>query len=443
MSPTKPVNPFKPGGVVPPELFVGRAEEIRDIEHSLMIGGSIMITGLLQSGKSSLLEHLLWRWQGQPVAFQSSGGDSKYVPSRMSGHLLFGNVTERQFWQQALQPIREIRPLFQEIEPAWRVCFEQEFGTWSLEQVFKEIDRRHYSLLLLIDEFDALLTGSPLASPSFFGFLREMASRSVGLAFITFSNISKSDLDQLAHQKFKPIGSPFFNFVTDEIVLGPLDREAAHRLVTTVSRGVLDADCADRIAIVTGRQPYLMQLVARYEFMIRSGEVNDRPGNYSRWVAEPAMQHFTSVMNSSAQIKETLVIRRILVLTALATLGGLLDSKRYLLGDMTQLKHYQREIRWLKGNGLVREVEPFEYRPSSRLLLEWVIEEMRRAQLEKTDLTDWLRSNQFAVDFVLTQGELDRIKALAKSVWENIEKLTSLMAKSAVEGAVKGLLSAT
>lgn len=426
---------FQTGGVVRPPLFVDRDDEIKQIMRCILKGGSVMVTGLPQSGKSSLLENLIDSWKNNPPVTSPPFRNSRYVVSRMSGLMLL-DANEKSFWNQALQPIKHLEA-FTNIEPSWHVCFEREFGMWTLEQVFKQISGNQLSVLLAIDEFDALLFSRKLAKASFLGSLRELASQHSCLALITFSQTSRTGLEQIA-KRFKPAGSPFLNFVQEEVVLGSLDEADARRLLIDNGGEFISEEDIRRLLIMSGRQPFLLQLAADYILSVNRYDIIDTPSNYQERVVIPAINFFSQAFECIQKENAISKIEQLLWVLGLTATNGYLGNHQYYLGEMLNLDHFQDELGWLRRHGLLHKFNEDDYRPSSTLMITWIIREIQKAQRQEAELADWLNRYESRVGGLVTQAQMDRFKALAQSMWGKLKQLTADAIRAFAEGLGQG-----
>src|SRR6185369_13626780 len=141
----------------------------------------------------------------------------------------------------------------------WEISSQDGYSNFSLEQVFESLNRDGRRLILMLDEFDTLLSHPVLNKPDFYGGLRTLASRSGGFALVIAARRSLEQLNQLT-QELNPHGSPYFN-VFVEIQLGALKREA---LTSLLDQGGDYFTKADRAYVerVSGGHPYLAQVTA-------------------------------------------------------------------------------------------------------------------------------------------------------------------------------------
>ncbi|MBN1875751.1 MAG: AAA-like domain-containing protein [Anaerolineae bacterium] len=254
-------NPFYYGNPVPPELFIGRQLELQRIVHRIIPHGqSSAIIGAPRIGKSSILKYLM-----APETRDALYGEDgqRLIFSRINPQPFGAQVCQAEFWKYALQPLKEqvIESMpTASLAQAYQTCQQNKFGTFVLERLLGQVRKAGWKLVLLIDEFDALLHHPVLCGVEFFGGLRLLASECGGaLALIIASRQSLAELNR-ATQKFSRDSSPYFNFL-DEITLGSFTKEETDQLLQKVDNYFSPMDYRFLIEIA-GRHPYLLQAAA-------------------------------------------------------------------------------------------------------------------------------------------------------------------------------------
>lgn len=146
-----------------------------------------------------------------------------------------------------------------------RIMKNSHSGTFDyddLKHAVQSLHRKHYRLILLLDDFHHITTNRnfPL---EFFSFLRSLANN-YNLAYITTSVL---ELQKLCAAKDVE-ESPFFNIFTN-ITLGQLSEEEGRLLLETV--GNLSGKTAEALVNWCGPFPYLLKIAIRE---INSGTLN-------------------------------------------------------------------------------------------------------------------------------------------------------------------------
>ncbi|MBN2393168.1 MAG: AAA-like domain-containing protein [Anaerolineae bacterium] len=250
------ISPFFYGNPVPHDQFFGRGREVRRIVGRIASGQSTAIVGEPRVGKTSLLIYL-----AAPKRRGALYGESatNLIFSFVDIHTLGGSFNQAQFWSCALEPLAAV--IAQEIglKATHARCVENQFGGFVLGQFFTHLGRAGHRLVLLLDEFDALLHHPILNNAEFFGSLRSVASRSQGLTLVVASRRTLTNLNADAFA-FSQGGSPYFNFFS-EVVLGPLTQRDTDALLDRAGDR-FSTDDRRFVADIAGGHPYLVQVAA-------------------------------------------------------------------------------------------------------------------------------------------------------------------------------------
>ena len=252
-------NPFFYGNPVPPDQFIGRRRALRRVVNRIINHGqSTAIIGEPRSGKTSLLDYVkaletraeLYGRHGERLLF-----------SYVDGQALGSTFTQFQFWEYTLQPLEErITDPLSPLAKAYRTCRKNDFGAFVLERLLAQMREAELRLVLLLDEFDALLYHEVLNSTEFFGGLRSLASRGRGALALVIASRSPLTALNKKTQELSRTGSPYFNFL-DEITLGPWSNKAVTDLLNRAGDR-FTADDRRYLAKVAGGHPYLLQAAA-------------------------------------------------------------------------------------------------------------------------------------------------------------------------------------
>jgi hypothetical protein len=249
-------NPFFYGNPVPHDQFLGRGREVRRIAGRIGSGQSTAVVGEPRAGKTSLLAYL-----AAPETRSALYGESaaNLTFSFVDVHTLGGRFDQAQFWVCALEPLASVIAHDEELKAIYKRCRGNRFGGFVLSQFFTRLSRSGRRLVLLLDEFDALLHHPILNNAEFFGSLRSVASRSQGLTLVVATRRTLAGLNVDA-QPFSQGGSPYFNFFS-EVTLGALAQKDTDALLDW-ARERFSADDRRLVAEVAGGHPYLAQAAA-------------------------------------------------------------------------------------------------------------------------------------------------------------------------------------
>jgi tetratricopeptide (TPR) repeat protein len=253
-------NPFIHGSSIMPDQMIGRKKELRQITGRILNGQSTIITGSSRSGKTSLLRSLS---ASEYATDYFDDEADKFIFSYWDACTSDPKLTQAQFWERVLKPLQE-RIKDQEEQDSslfkdYQACQENKFESGELENLFLQIKKLNWKLVLIIDEFDSLLHHRILNSAEFFGGLRVLADAAQGtLVLVLTANISRKRFHKEACSF--TTGSPYFNFA-DEIVLGALPETDIDELLHQGSNYFTKSDYLF-IKEIAGGHPYLLQVAA-------------------------------------------------------------------------------------------------------------------------------------------------------------------------------------
>ncbi|MFN8401965.1 MAG: hypothetical protein U0V48_00160 [Anaerolineales bacterium] len=131
----------------------------------------------------------------------------------LDAHMLRSVRSQTEFWEQALKPLEESLTKQSVVTfpcVTYAAAIENKFGTFVLEQLFAVFKENKIRLILFLDEFDDLLSHPVLNSAEFYGSLRSLASRSLGLVLV-LGSAARRFPEQLnvKTQEINPHGSPY------------------------------------------------------------------------------------------------------------------------------------------------------------------------------------------------------------------------------------------
>lgn len=249
-------NPFWHAGPVPVEKFKGRSEEVRRVVDRIATGQSVAVIGPAGGGKTSFLEYLL-----APQHLNLYGNRAnQLVFSRLEAACWGQDFTWEEFWRQAFIPLRErIEQLAEtELLKYYQVCVDNGFGSYVVERFIGKLKDKDCPLVLVIDDFETVLRIPSLkGSAQFFGGIRSIATRSQGALSVVLSSSWTLNYLGNAVGKATKTGSPYFNYMTEEVLL-PWSHSDFEDVLTP-ARSVLSAEDIQRIADMAGGHPYLVQ----------------------------------------------------------------------------------------------------------------------------------------------------------------------------------------
>jgi hypothetical protein len=255
------------GSPLPPDQFLGRRHAVDSICQRLRQADlqGTQVVGGPGSGKTSLLRYL-----ASPMADTEMGEGSLRLRVFVEASALGGQATPAIFWAKVLRELRGAgatapagAALMQAVGPTLEDALQRaKAGTLDvndLEDVFGAFGRQKRPVVLLVDDFDAVL-GNPFFLPpaGFFDNVRGLCQavpRSLTLV------VSSRRL--LSHVGKAALGpSPFYNHFVS-VSLAPLDAAeiAALLRVRVPGAGAGPADAPDLGALIaqaSGGHPYLV-----------------------------------------------------------------------------------------------------------------------------------------------------------------------------------------
>lgn len=243
-------NPFVYGVPVAGDAFSGRTDElVRVCSRLASRGQATAVVGEPGIGKTSLLSELEGR-----VETLAGAGPERLLFHYLDAHVLPSALDAAAFWEQALMVLEE-HPLPPEVKQALDKARQDAFASHRLERLFRQLEQAGVRLVLLVDEFEALLWNEDLGKSGFFGGLRSLASRFPSLGLVLASHHS---VDRL-HDRSRGFhyGSPILNFV-DELTLGPLSEDEVDAVLDPARRRFDGHDLAF-VRRVSGGYPLLVQ----------------------------------------------------------------------------------------------------------------------------------------------------------------------------------------
>jgi len=418
-------NPFTFGDPVRGEAFFDRRRETNRLKDGILKGCSALVTAEPRAGKTSLL---------QRIQDASLYGDAAV-------HLHFRYLDAQsacgwdapRFWEYALQPVKELSPAVQE---AYHSAVDEKFGTFVVERVLLRLEESGERLVLLLDEFDAILEEPGLHKAEFYGGLRALATRFPSLALVVASRQPLEDLNHRT-QEFSRSASPYFNFM-EEICLGvfPL-KETAALLARAASR--FDGD--DRVFLerISGGHPYFLQACASYLCDAHAQGAGSKKARR----AQAGEQCFQQVISTLKDIWRTWTPYQQMAFTlaALDVMPLLLPDRQFDLNRLLKDRpNFASEQRVLKSRGFLCADSALEggYAPQGEIMLWFLAEELTHLLRPKDpDLAAWLRDQQW--EGLLKHGEKESLQNALRSLKPILKDGALAFIKAAAEGLGKGL----
>ncbi|MCP4107077.1 MAG: hypothetical protein GY749_16315 [Desulfobacteraceae bacterium] len=414
------ICPFIYGRALKPKEFYNRSGELRRVLNRLITGQSTALIGQPHIGKTSFLNYLVDNESCQKIVDDKLSHSIFYY---LDSQLLGTSFDQAAFWKQVLTPLISRFPSGK-IYEAHKTAENNHFGNFTLEQLFTILGQEGFQFVLLLDEFDTLLTHPVLNSTEFYGGLRSFVSRCSGFATVIASRRSLDFLNQET-QKINPHGSPYFNVFT-EFRLGPLPEKYA-KTVMNQAKGILSKTDREFILKVSGRHPYLLQTAGAilWEISDQGKHGTERYQAASDEMYRQTCAHFADTWNSwsSAQKKAISAI-------ALAQIPDLVNNHTFSWSNLIEnITDYSAELRSLKDAGTIIESEENNWQITQQAFLWWLADEIKQVTRDDSSFETWICEQE--MDGLITkQGR--------KKIGQTAQKVSGL-ATSLIEAFAKGL----
>ncbi len=428
-------NPFIIGSCVEPPAFLNRKREIRRIVSGLLSGGqSAALVGEPRSGKTSLLTYLSAPETRADLYGERAAG---LLFTYLDGQTLSGRLDPPRFWERALAPLEAACKEDSALQAAYRTCRQENFGTFVLERLFSQMKARGWRLVLLVDEFDAILHHPALNQAEFYGGLRSLVSRYDSLALVIAVRQPLADLNR-ATQEFSRTGSPYFNFM-QEIPLGAFERKDALLLL---ERGAppFTAGDKDYLLRLAGGHPYLLQAAASALWSAYQDFPDDPQERFAQTARDLLDQARVTLLDTWRLW--TPEMKKAFVLVALDNLPALLGERRFDLNALLGcLSDYLPELRALEARGYLLPGRVGQtqsgYLLQAEVMLWWLGEELVQALRRKDDLGAWLAAEN--LDGLLKPKERAALVKAVGTVGGWLKNGAETFIKVAAEGAARAL----
>ena len=418
-------NPFIYGRAVIADEFLGRRRELRYLFSRLSTQQSTAIVGEPHIGKTSLLK------QFNNPEIQSkhfTKNTHQKIFSLMDVHSLYAYKSQTEFWDVVLRPLQSffISKKMQVQQNKFQAAKQSGFKSYELKDLFTSVKNSGLHFVLSLDEFDSLLKHPVFNSVEFYGQLRSLASFTGGLSLVIATRNRLEHLNQLT-QPLNPLGSPFFNFLS-EIHLGALDERSFAELLH-LAQDRFDIDDRSYIMQVSGRHPFLAQTAAA---MLWNAHEEGLVGimRYKRTgkhLYEQTRQHLTDTWNVWDD-----ATRKVITYLAIMDMPDILGRRRFRFDQLSQnLSDYRAELGKLELDGIVTSVEG-SWKIAQRCFLWWLADELKRSVRAQGPFQDWLQMQE--VGSLFSKKELKQMKKVTRKISSVLEKGSATLIESFAKG---------
>jgi hypothetical protein len=424
------VSPFIYGRPVRPGEFLNPEPELRTIFNRLRNGESTAVVGEPHIGKTSLLLQLA----GEATQRAYLGDDAHcLVVSSLDLHPISSGYTPVAFWEEALEPLRE-HPGQRTTSRNLKAAAQADYARRPLERLFNNLGGQGRRLVLLLDEFERLLSHPNFQDPAFFALLRSLATRTGGLALVTASRLAVAEVNERGRGLLHT-GSPFFNNVI-EVRLRPFDQETVDSLLNQAG-DALSPDDRRFVCRVVGCHPFLLQAMAA---TLVESTGDDRQAEAAERFYGRVSFHFDDLWYSLDDRTRTTA-----VILSLVELGGRALGKDFAYGEIENVEAFGPELRKLAERGLAERVSKGWQFDFENLLLwrgerwtvgaqafAWWVRDVVVAETRRVPAYDeWLAKKHYR--FLLTQEQWDWLLGTVRNMPEWAMRGVGALARVLVE----------
>jgi hypothetical protein len=429
------INPFIYSRAVMPNEFFGREAEIRRLVSRLATGQSTAIIGLPHVGKTSLINYVT---DTDVIKTRFGKEFDNDVFRVLDAQMLRSIKSQAEFWEYALSPIADRLDKANSQKPLYAkflLMRENNFGTYLLEEFFTNIKEQGIRLVLFLDEFDDLLSHPVLNSAEFYGSLRSLASRSLGLILVLGSRRDVEQLNLLT-QQINPHGSPYFNVFT-QITLKTM-KDDAFEMITKQAGNRFDNDDIQFVKAISGNHPLLIQAASAklWEADDQGLKGSERYKRAGRELYIEAKQNFSDTWRVwSSEMK------RVITIVALTQIPRLLGKHAFALeDDLKTLSDYSSELESLKDLGVLTQ-SGNNWSITQGAFLWWLTDELKRNVRDETDFKTWLQAQE--MDGILTaqqkQQLSDKTSVVLSYLGKGATTLIEVFANGAATASLKSM----
>jgi len=379
-------NPFTYGNPISePGRFFGREREVDQVFSRLRNDEfeSSSIVGDRRIGKTSLLNYI-----SHPEVRGKFGlGGPEYAFVYADLQMVDSATTPTRLWQRLLRHLERHCQDAAVKECVHKTAAAEPLDTFTLDELFEDLDDRGQHVVFLLDEFEQVTTNSNFG-PEFFYALRSLAIHHK-LALITSS---RRELIELCHSD-KIRSSPFFNIFANINVTLLLPAEAQRLLAEPLRRTDFSFSPAEAqfLLDIAGPHPYFLQAACYFMFeghVQRLGPEERMESVRAAFRAEAA-PHLSDYWHNSDDYEKT-------ALTAIALLEreGKGAGRSFRVHDLLELcTRSEQTITHLEKRGLVITTGGRSALFNSSLG-GWIVTELRAALKEEQSYEDWLAGNR-------------------------------------------------
>ena len=378
-------NPFTYGNAISdPQRFFGRAREVEKIFSRLSNAEleSSSLVGDRRIGKTSLLNYLA----DPGVRTAHCLGPEHYIFVYVSLEMVDETMGPEQLWRRLLTRMRRRCKDPEVIELLSGLEQQERLDTFTLDELFQEVDDKRQHVVFLLDEFERV-TENPNFGPDFYYGLRSLITQH-RVALVTSSRL---ELIELCHSDAIK-SSPFFNIFAN-INLRPFSMADFELLISQSLSGTtvqFTEQETEHVLDLAGLHPYFLQVACwiLYESHQKGLSKTARTGLLTEQFGDEAIPHLVDYWDNSDDNEK-------IVLTAAALLGRSAEPMReFSLQDLQRLfARGEPTVKRLVKRGLLMPRDD-RYRLFSSMLGPWILSQITAELSEEQSYHEWLAENQ-------------------------------------------------
>jgi hypothetical protein len=381
-------NPFTYGNPISDSRrFFGRQREVDQIcgrlrNHEFE---SSSLVGDRRIGKTSLLNHL-----ADPAVRTGHGlGLDRYIFVNVDLQMMSAGMGPDQLWRRFLTLMRRDGkdPRINELLSG--LAANEPLDTFTLDELFQQIDDMDKHIVFLLDEFEHVTTNENFG-PDFYYGLRSLVIHH-HVALVTSSRL---ELVELTHSNAIK-SSPFFNIFAN-INLRLFSTEESRQLISQLLDGTpveFSEREVERVLDLAGPHPYFLQAACWSLFDSHDKGLDEfaRADRLQEQFRLEAIPHLIEYWDNSDDYQK-------IVLTAAALLERTTRVRDFSLADVCRLfARGEPGVEQLEKRGLLISARG-QYRLFSSMFTPWLLQQITAESGAEASYQEWLARNQAAVD---------------------------------------------
>lgn len=379
-------NPFITRGMIKSKKgFWGRALEIRTL-YSLLLDSeeepqSAVIVGLRRMGKSSLMHRISKKYDA-PEMYEHQLEQMICIMISLQS---MSTATKEDFFTAILAELQDQDEQLSDLLSNSPVS-QNEGPESRFAQILRVMNKGDYSLVLLIDEFEAAAENPNFDKP-FFDLLRSFAQR-WRVAFVV---ATQTNLDELWDKSLisSPFSSPFFNFFQTLSLRGFDEEEIGEYLGSTSLDAGFQFEDKDieLIKEIGGNHPFFLNVAAYHLFQTNSQKEKFLGKSYEDFRIQISQD--PTITGNFKYYWQCLSEPQKITLLSVAN-GEIGDNSEELSPEL------RVDLDWLNRRGLVRLDKNTVYAPFSEAFRQFVLGNQQ---------INYNRNNNYEIQKIISQNE--------------------------------------